>query len=406
MSNLATTAPAAQAADHPILREVVERLAPIRKLAGSPGEREAAHWIAQRLQRAGAVATVEEEPFLDGYARQLLPLAAAGALAGGLALSGRARRFAAALGALTTAAIADDVSNGVRVWRKAIARTRTTWNVVAQAGDPTADRTLVVLAHHDAAPTGRIFDPAGQIWLAEHFPGIVERKNTSFPLWWGITSGPALVALGAATNHRGLAAAGSALSLLAVVLGADVARTRIVPGANDNLSAVAAQVALAERLREHPIPGLRVWLVSCGAEEVLQGGIYGFGARHFPALDRERTWVLNLDTIGSPELVMIEGEGPFVMEDYFDRRFRDLVARAAERVGLPIRRGLRSRSSSDSVIPSRAGYPTAMLTSFDRYKCLSNYHQMSDTPENLDYDTVARAVEVVEAVGRELAVAR
>ena len=25
----------------------------------------------------------------------------------------------------------------------------------------------------------------------------------------------------------------------------------------------------------------------------------------------------------------------------------------------------------------------------DRWKALSNYHQMSDTPENLDYDTVA-----------------
>ena len=90
-------------------------------------------------------------------------------------------------------------------------------------------------------------------------------------------------------------------------------------------------------------------LVSCGAEEVLQGGIYGFAARHFPQLDRERTWILNLDTIGSPELVLVEGEGPFVMEDYFDRRFRDLISRVAEDAGLPIRRGLRARASSDSV---------------------------------------------------------
>ncbi len=69
-------------------------------------------------------------------------------------------------------------------------------------------------------------------------------------------------------------------------------------------------------------------LVSCGAEEVIQGGIYGFAERHFPALDRDRTWFLNLDTVGSPRLILLEGEGTLVMEDYFDRSFRDLVAGA------------------------------------------------------------------------------
>ncbi len=91
------------------------------------------------------------------------------------------------------------------------------------------------------------------------------------------------------------------------------------------------------------------------------------------------------------------------MEDYHDRSFRDLVARAAERAGAPLLRGLRSRTSTDAVVPSRAGYPTATLVSVDRYKALSNYHQMSDTPENVNYRTVRQALTVTEAVARELA---
>jgi Iap family predicted aminopeptidase len=91
------------------------------------------------------------------------------------------------------------------------------------------------------------------------------------------------------------------------------------------------------------------------------------------------------------------------MEDYPDLSFRDLVARAAEQTGAPIRRGLRARVSTDAVIPSRAGYPTATLTSMDRYKALSNYHQMTDTPQNIDYRTVRHALTVVGAVARELA---
>ncbi len=144
-------------------------------------------------------------------------------------------------------------------------------------------------------------------------------------------------------------------------------------------------------------------LVSCGAEEVLQGGIRAFAQRHFPALDRDRTWMLNVDSVGSPKLILLEGEGPVVMEDYHDRDFRDLVARAAQRAGVPLRRGMRSRASTDAVIPSRAGYPTATLASIDRRKLLCNYHQMSDTPENVDYATVLQALTVTEAVARELA---
>jgi hypothetical protein len=100
---------------------------------------------------------------------------------------------------------------------------------------------------------------------------------------------------------------------------------------------------------------------------------------------------------------MLEGEGCVVMEDYFDRNFRDLVARAADRAQTPIRRGMRSRSSTDSVIPSRAGYPIATFASMDRYKALSNYHKMTDTPENVLYRTVLQALTITEAVARELA---
>jgi Zn-dependent M28 family amino/carboxypeptidase len=390
--------------DEQVLREVIEALAPLQRRAGTSGEKQAAVWIARRLSDAAAPAEVQDEHFLDGYARPIGTLAAAGALAGLASLrGGRTRKLGAAAAAGVTAAIADDISNGPRLFRRATTRRRTTWNVVARCGDQAAPRTLVVLAHHDAAPTGAIFDDRVQVWLGERFPGIIERIDTSVPLWWGMLSAPAVVALGAARGRRGMIAAGAAGSLLATAVFADVARSPIVPGANDNLSAVAVLIALAERLRRRPLRSLSVLLVSCGAEEVLQGGIHGFARRHFPALNRERTWFLNLETVGSPRLIMLEGEGPVVMEDYHDRSFRDLIARTAHEAGVPLRRGMRSRNSTDAVIPSRAGYPTATIASMDRYKALSNYHRMTDTPENIDYTTVRQALTLTEHVARELA---
>ncbi|MHB8692728.1 MAG: M28 family metallopeptidase [Solirubrobacteraceae bacterium] len=387
----------------PLLCDVVQALAAIERAPGSAGERAAADMLAERLRQAGCEVQIDAAQYLDGYATVIGSLAAASALAGIAALRPATRWLGALAAALAGAAIADDISNGPRLYRRIRSRPSATQNVVAYAGDPDAERTLVVLAHHDAAPTGAIFDDRVQAWFGERFPGLLERIDTSLPLWWAVLSGPALVALGAARSSRKLSLAGITVSAVTTAVFADVARSPVCPGANDNLSAVAVLVALAERLKSEPLEGLRVLLVSCGAEEVIQGGIYGFAERHFPELPRERTWFLNLDTVGSPKLVMLEGEGPVIMEDYHDRSFRDLVARAAERAGAPLRRGMRARNSTDAVIPSRAGYPTTTLASIDRNKALSNYHQMSDTPENVDYRTVRHALTVVEAVARELA---
>jgi Peptidase family M28 len=387
------------------LREVIEALAPLERGAGSEGERVAAVWIAERLSAAGCPAEVQEAQFYDGFARPLRALAITGAAAGVTALaSRRLRRAAGVVATAVTAGIADDVSNGTRLFRRVTMAPQTTWNVVGSCGPADAPRTLVVLAHHDAAATGRIHDPRLQEWLGDRFPGILERVDKSLPFWRALMSAPGMVALGALRGRRGLIAAGIAGSGLAIAVLEDIARSPIVPGANDNLSAVAVLVALAERLRAEPVDGLRVLLVSTGAEEVMQGGIYSFARRHFPALDRERTWFLNLETLGSPNLIMLEGEGAVVMEDYHDRSFRDLVARTADAAGAPLRRGMRGRTSTDAVLPSRAGYPTATLASMDRYKALSNYHLMSDTPERIDYRTVRQALTVTEAVARRLAV--
>ena len=364
--------------DEAVLREVVERLAPLVRRAGSEDEARAAEWLAERM----APARIEVEEFRDGYARTFALLAASMALT-------RDRRVAA----VATAALVDDVVNGPQLARRLLAPKRQTQNVVAEIGG--GERTLVVLAHHDAAPTGAIFDQALHRAVAARFPDFVERTDTAFPIWWPVLAGPLAILAG----RRRL---GGAISALGVALFSDIARNRIVPGANDNLTGCAVLVALADRLRERPVPGLRVVLVSCGAEEVLQGGIRPFLRRHRRSLDPERTWFLNLDTIGSPRLVLLEGEGPFRMEDYRDPSFRDLIAATAERAGIPLKRGMRARASTDSVIPSRAGYPTATLCSVDAVKAIPNYHLMTDTPENVEFATVQHALDLAEAVARSL----
>ena len=384
------------------LRDTITLLADIERGATSAGETEAAEWIAERLGGLDVDVTIDVETARDSYAPLCSKICAAGVAAGVLTLAGL-RRPGALLAAGATAALVDESSNGPRLLREAVVPAGTTTNVVGIGGDRSADRTVVLMAHHDAAPTGAIFDPSFQQWLGKTFPTIVERIDTSLPIWWPVVGGPALVALGGLTRRRRMILAGTVLSAATSAAFADIARSPIVPGANDNLSAVASLIAVAEALVERPVKGVRVMFASCGAEETLQEGMRRFAARHLRTLDRQRTWVLNLDTVGSPRLVMLEGEGPMIMEEYPRREYRDLVAETAQRAGIRLRRGMRARSSTDSVIAARMGFPTATLVSVDANKALSNYHLMTDTADRVDYGTVARAATLAECVVRELA---
>ena len=386
------------------LKEVVEALAPIHRPPCSEGERRAAEWIAERLQATGARVQLEEG---RGYGTFPPTLLAIGAMASASAvLSLRGRRAAAVLvGAAAVAAFADEIENGPRLFRRALRRERPLTSVVARVGDEDAERTMVAIAHHDAPQTGAIYDQGLQRKAFEVAPEFMDRFRTSVPLWWLGLFAPLGAAATVVSGRRGPARVGVGTSLMAVAAMADVARSATVPGANDNLSGVAGLVALAELLAERPIEGLRVILVSCGAEESLQDGIRSFMRDHRHELPRGRTWFVNLETIGSPKLALIEGEGPLVMRDYADPGFRELVAATAAGAGLALERDLRSRASTDSVIPSRAGYPTATISSVTAWRSLANYHWPSDVPENLDYRTVANAVALAYGVAEAIAAA-
>ena len=384
-----------------LLAEPIERLAPLDRTPGSAGEREAAEWIGERFRRAGLEVSLEEEPTWGTFPPTITGLALLG-LYGSWKVA-RGRRSGVLLSWASLAGFLDEIQNGPRILRRAVRSEKRTTNVVATYGDETAERTLVVLAHHDAAQTGHIFD---QTWAKTMYrlrPDAMARAKKQIPQWWIGIAPVVLTTIAALTGWKRASRWALGLGAVGAAAVADIGRSPTVPGASDNLSGVAVQVGLAEMLREKPISGLRVVLASCGAEETLQDGIRAFMARHGSEFPHGRTWFLNFDTVGSTHLVMLEGEGPAWMEDYTDPAFRDLVADAASAAGIEVERGLRARASTDSVIPSRAGFPTATLISLMPWRMPGNYHLMSDTPENVDMGTVADATRLAYDVAEELA---
>lgn len=372
-----------------VIERVIRELASYERESASAGERRAAEWLAGELREAGCRdVRVEEERAHGGYWWPLGLLNAGSALA---ALLGRLP--AALVGGAAAAAVYDDVSGG-RLWfRRRTLPHRPTWNVVAELGDPGAPRTVVLMAHHDAAHSGLVFHPALPRIGMRLAPRLHERANQSIPIIYGTFLGPLLVALWGVLGPRRLRHAGVFFAGGATAAMANIGPSRVVPGANDNLSAVGALAALAHELSERPPAGVRVLLLSTGSEEGFMEGMQAFGRRHFPELDRRTTEFLCLECIGSPHLCIVEAEGMLRMR-YYTESSRDRLARAGEAAGVELTRGLRTVAATDALIALRAGYQTCTLGGVDDTKFPSNYHWPSDTPDNLTWSSIESAVEV------------
>jgi hypothetical protein len=398
------------------LRDRLEQLERIERPSASAGEREAAEWIVDQFEAIGADARIESEAAHGTYWWPIAIGTAAGTI-GALALlsgaagrgrNGRDRKRAmgpfrrltgGALGLAGLAAIARDFPPHERPVRRVLPENEAS-NVVCELGDPEAERTVVLVAHHDAAHAGLIFHPGIPELVAR--TGIFTKLDTSPMLMAPVLGGPALAALAAAVGSRRLAVAAAVLSASSTASMLDIAVRDVVPGANDNGTAVVSLLELARRFMADPPPGLRLILLSAGAEESFSEGIKAFGERHFPDLPTDSTFFINLDTVGSPHLTVLRGEGFLKMYEY-PQPALDLADRTAAGQGIPLFPNLRIRNGTDGLEPLAAGYPVVSICSCTEHKQPANYHWPNDVAENVNFETVGQAIDLAEAMTRSLA---
>ena len=375
------------------LRGRIERWCSIEHGSASPGERAVANMLADELRGLGLEPRIEEERV---HATFWWPIGIPTALAALAGLFGRA--LGVVTGLVAAKAVADDM-HCTNQWLRRFLPKRTTYNVVAELGDPDAARTLVFVAHHDAPHSGVVFHPELPRFWARRFPQVLDKLNTSAPTMWGAFYGPLMVALGSLFGRPGLRKFGALLSAGYAAAMADIGARGVVPGANDNLSGVAAQMSVAAALAADPPEGTRVVLLFPGSEESFQSGMSAWGRRHFDEFDRATTTFLNLETVGSPRLFVMEGEGMLGIYEYP----KDLIARindVARELDIELVPNLRTRNSSDGLIPLIAGFRTATFCSVDQYKAPTNYHWPTDTAENVDYGTVSECARLCLELAR------
>src|SRR4029077_8013543 len=201
MASHTTGTPLAEAVgtpDQAWLRTRLEELERFDRPSASEGERRAAEWLVGQFRELGAEARIEGAPAHATYWWPLGIGTALGALGGILTLRGK-RRLGAALGALGAFGIASDFPPHQRRLRTPLPK-RTAYNVVGEIGDPDAERTIVIGAHHDSAHSGLVFHPA--LPKIGDRLGMIENADTRPPLMAPVIGGPLLVAPGALPTSK------------------------------------------------------------------------------------------------------------------------------------------------------------------------------------------------------------
>ena len=381
----------------------LESLCEIHRPSASEGERLAAQWLVRELAEVGVDgARVEEESGANGtYWWPLGLLAGVGVAAGLAALHGGriGRVFAAAAGATASALATQEMPPGDRTFRKLLPNS-TAYQVLAEIGPADAERTVVLMAHHDTAHSGAIFSPAIPELVARIDPSAFERSDTSPPLMYPVVGGPGVVAVGALLGSRLLTKLGLAISAGTVAAMADIGSRDAVPGANDNGTAVITMLALARELVADPTENVKVMLLST-SEEALCEGMGLFMERHAHELPTDSTFFLSVDTVGSPHLTVLRGEGMLAMKDYPAESLA-LADGLAEDLGIKLVPNLRLRNATDGVFPLNMDYQCISMASVTDMKQPSNYHWPTDLPENVDYGTVGEAISLTRAIIRRL----
>ena len=364
------------------LSQTVELLASLQRRTGTLGERRSGELIAAELERLGADSVrISRFRTQTSWGPAGLAHVAAGLVAG------LCERSAARLaGAAIAISYELDVSARNQWVRRLLPASRGTTVTARVPAEAERHRSLIVVAHHDAAHGGLLWHPAvvaaNRVWSA--------RTGRTMP-----THLPLLVAMAAAAapSRAVRRAAGAVMGVSALAM-IESMRSATTPGANDNATGVATALELARQFSAAPLEHTDVSLVFPGGEEISNTGMRAWIHSARSELDPSTTLVVNLDALGSGgHLVVSAREG---LTAWYAKKDIQVAVRLAQEVGVDLQR-VTFPNVSDAFVARRSGLRTISLLSYaDGW--IPNLHRPTDTPDRVRWNTVEDALALTDRI--------
>ncbi|MBN2154087.1 MAG: M28 family peptidase, partial [Candidatus Lokiarchaeota archaeon] len=279
-------------------------------------------------------------------------------------------------------------------------------------------RVIAFSGHHDSAQRFNLLEYLGGV-------GYAGSIIWGFGIWlaWTVTLAVAIVLAIAGLDMGGintfaawLGIVGSPAMVLLWFFTSSGERGNVVPGAVDNLSAVAVVLAIGRHVRKHPeiVPaGTEIRLISFGCEEAALRGARRFVEAHRPELEHSDFQLVNMDGLQSPKSFMIFSFEPTTRTPHDAGVTRGIMA-AARRVGLHVSNfGSKSidrmagffSGGTDAAAFSKVKIPASTFGALDVLKYINNYHTSRDTPDRIEPGTLEGALRIclsfIEHGGKE-----
>ncbi|GAB3276215.1 M28 family peptidase [Larkinella harenae] len=165
-------------------------------------------------------------------------------------------------------------------------------------------------------------------------------------------------------------------------------------GASDNATGVAAALAIAERLHQLYLPGLEIELVLTGAKEAGMIGSRNYLNQHQASWPKDRTVVLNLDTLGNGSLRLIKHTGTVEVIEYSNSLMNTAEQLLSEKPfqGI-VTPGRWHTADFDSVWFVRRKIPVMTLTAMDSQGRMPNIRRPEDQLMGTNLATIPTAVD-------------
>ena len=368
------------------LRRLVEELSGIERRATTDGERQSAEWVGDQLRAA----RVSEVQLTEYRGHSTWAAATTSYMALALLASIPDSWTTRGLVAATLVSFEAD-SHGRSLWLRSLVPGKRRGHSV-QGRIPArgkADRTVVVVAHHDAAHTGLVWHRA----MLD--AGRRQARRTGMTPSYSIVPMAAMLLLVIGVGP--LTLMGRVALGVSMGLSVQAALSKTVPGANDNASGVAGLIELGRVLAREPVAGTEIILLSPGGEEAGGVGMAGWLARHSEALDPQTTLFVGLDSIGSGEPVIAVRES---VAGRYRREDVELVERAVRREGLPAPRRVGLGAVSDPMVARYRGFHSVSLLAW-RDGMIANLHRLSDVASDVDYSSIRSVIALTRAVIKE-----
>ncbi|MHA1689781.1 MAG: M28 family peptidase [Promethearchaeota archaeon] len=172
-----------------------------------------------------------------------------------------------------------------------------------------------------------------------------------------------------------------------------------VPGAVDNLSAVAIVLAIGKMLKRNKelIPdNTEIRLISFGCEEAFLRGAFRYVEKHYEELKKLDTEVVNMDAIASKDDINVLKEEPTTRTIHSEVVVQKLVE-ASKLVGVKVSTaGMggaetflekiygQMSGGTDATAFSKAGIKASTIMSMRVSDMVNFYHQSTDTPDKIE----------------------